>query len=723
MAMVFGDHFEADLMKGAADAHVVVIARCCNNILRSVPRNPALVTIAVEEVANLDQPVLGSVGADELNAAIAAASELLEEHQGKPMKQKPGRRVRRPREPIRASHAASRELADKLLAFLQSIEETPGVFGDIERNLPYMQTLFGFAADECELLLLSMACGISSQIDGFLDRCLARTKSLEQVVIGCLGLKDGRAREILASGGELGRSGVVKFDRGHRWFATAVEHHVVLRNALTGFHDSADELRMALVGSPLRSSFGLDDFPHVQSEVERLARLLGAAREGRVAGVNILLHGKVGVGKTTFAKVVAQGLSLYAVGESDEDGKEPERDQRMQALLVAQQVLKGQGDAVCLVDEAEDVLVPFRRGKIFVNRLLETNPVPVIYIVNDASSLSDAVKRRMTYVFELHAPPVNVRANMVRRVLQDRGISANEGEICRIAGFGNVPPAIISNAAHAAALSGGGVDTIIDGVKGVTKALDGSYNEASSTPEKYDPRFSCADIDLSHLADRLVSAPRQDWSLLLLGKPGTGKSATARYIAERLGMPVLQVGGPQVMRPHVGETEMALAQYFARAKAERSFLIFDEIDSLAFNRSNSSRSWEISHTNTLLELLQEHDLPMACCTNAEASNDRLDPALLRRFTFKINYTYLSRNIARALFAHVFAVEAPAALDQLTALAPGDFAVVAKKAAILGVSDPQELYAMLAGECTIKGEKSHDVGFRLVEPVKTTKLAA
>lgn len=723
MVMVFGDHFEADLMKGAADAHVVLLARCCYNILRTVPRSPVLVTVAVEEVANLDAPVVGSAGAEELGVAIAGANELLEDHQAKHAKSKAGTRGRRRREPIRASQTASNELAAKLRAFLECVEETPGVFGDIERNMPHMESLFGFAPDECGLLLLSMACGISSQVDSFLDKCLSRTKSLEQVVGACLGLRDSRAREILAATGSLGRSGVVKFDRGHRWFSSAVEHHVILRNALTGFHDTPDELRTALVGSPVSAAFDLDDFPHVRETAERLSRLLEAARKSAVSGVNILLHGRVGVGKTTIAKVIARDLALYSVGESDEDGKEPERDQRVHALLVAQQVLKGQADSAILIDEAEDVLVPYRRGKIFINRLLENNPVPVIYIVNSVSELSDAVKRRMTFILELHSPPAKVREKMVRRVLQDRGVAANDSDVCRIAGFGNVPPGIISNAAQAAVLSGGGIDTIMAGVKGVTNALDGSYREAAPTPDRYDPRFSCANADLPILVERLVSAPRQDWSLLLLGKPGTGKSATARYIAERLGMPVLQVGGPQVMRPHVGETEMALAGYFAQAKAERSFLIFDEIDSLAFNRGNSTRSWEVSHTNTLLELLQDHDLPMACCTNAEASNDRLDPAILRRFTFKITYEYLSREVARNLFRHVFGTDAPRELDQLTVLAPGDFAVVAKKAAILGIHDSLELYAMLEAECAIKGEQRRDIGFHIAEPTKTCRLVA
>lgn len=719
MATAFEENSATDLNKGSADAHVVVLGRCCRNIFRAVPANAVLLAVAIEELAMLDLPVPGSVGANELAEAIGAASELVRENKARHAAGS-GRRL----QPVRPSAAALAGLADLLDAFCSCVTELPGVFGDIERNMAHMQTLFGLAAEECAVLTLSMACGIASQVDSFLDKCLARTKSLEQVVGACLGLPDGTVRKVLAPNGQLGRSGIVKFDRGHRWFANAIEHHVSLRAPLTGFHHSVDELRTALVGSPVTTNFSLEDFPHARHDADMLTRLLGRARADAVTGINILLYGPVGVGKTTIAKTIAKDLFLYAIGESDSDGKEPERDQRMHALLVAQQVLKGQAGAICLVDEAEDILVPFRRGKIFVNRLLETNPVPVVYVVNDASDLSDAVKRRMTYVLELRAPPLKARQSMVRRVLEDRGLVANDADISRIAALGNIAPAIISNAAHAALLSGGGIETLLDGVKGVTQALDGPWPASSPTPEKYHPRFSCADVDLVHLAGQLVASPRQDWSLLLLGKPGTGKSATARYIAERLEMPVLQIGGQQVMRPHVGETEIALAGYFAQARAERSFLIFDEIDSFAFNRNNAARSWEVSHTNTLLELLQDHDLPMACCTNADISHGRLDPALLRRFTFKIAYGYLTPQVARELFEHMFAMPAPMALDHLDVLTPGDFSVVASKAAILGLGDnAQALCAMLAEECAVKGERSRNIGFAMPGPEQTCRLVA
>lgn len=727
MAMTFGEHFSFDHEqdKAAPDAHVVVLARCMGNILRWPGSPTSLVSAVIEDLGGLDAPLPGTVGADELLDAINRAGELKERHGSGPRPAGSGR-ARRRREPIRPAADDVDAIASSLDRFCACIPETPGAFGTIEHNMTHMQVLFALAADECALLALSMACGLSVNIDGFLDKCMARTKSLETVVAGCLGLSDERAREIVSSGGQLARSGVVRFDRGHRWFANAVAHEVSFRAALTGFHETADQLRTALVGSPVAPEFTLADFPHVQDQAALFARLLAKAKADKVAGVNLLFCGPVGVGKTTIAAAMAaaEGLSLYAVGESDEEGKEPERDQRLNALRIAQQVLQGQAGALCMVDEAADVLVPFRKGSIYVHRMLETNPCPTIYILNDVGQLSDAVKRRFTAVLNLQSPPIAVRETIVRRVLMDHGLAANDCEVRQIAGLGNVSPGIISNAAHAAALSGGGVDVVVERIGAVTRLLDDPPREPSPAPAQFDPRFCCADIDLVRLGERLVAAPRSDWSLLFLGPPGTGKSATARHIAERIGMPVLQIGGAQVLKPHVGETEMALAGYFAQARAERAFLIFDEVDSLIPNRSNSSRTWEVSLTNTLLELLQDHPLPVACATNARAAHDRLDPAILRRMTFKIDFGFLAPRVARGLFEHLFAMPAPAGLDRLGSLTPGDFAVVAKKAAILGLEgDADELCTMLAAECALKGEQRRDIGFHMPEPNRACKLAA
>ena len=87
----------------------------------------------------------------------------------------------------------------------------------------------------------------------------------------------------------------------------------------------------------------------------------GALASG-APGVNILLHGPPGTGKTEFCKVLAGRLdvSLYSVGESDDKGEEPVRGERLQELRLAQRLLAGHGGSLLLFDEMEDLLVdPF----------------------------------------------------------------------------------------------------------------------------------------------------------------------------------------------------------------------------------------------------------------------------------------------------------------------------------------------------------------------------
>ena len=49
-------------------------------------------------------------------------------------------------------------------------------------------------------------------------------------------------------------------------------------------------------------------------------------------------------------------MTLYVVGESDEEGDEPTRRERLQELRLAQRLLSGSARSVLLFDEMEDLL-------------------------------------------------------------------------------------------------------------------------------------------------------------------------------------------------------------------------------------------------------------------------------------------------------------------------------------------------------------------------------
>ena len=50
------------------------------------------------------------------------------------------------------------------------------------------------------------------------------------------------------------------------------------------------------------------------------------------------------------------GVTLFSVGESDEDGREPSRRERLQELRLAQRLLSRDRRALILFDEMEDLL-------------------------------------------------------------------------------------------------------------------------------------------------------------------------------------------------------------------------------------------------------------------------------------------------------------------------------------------------------------------------------
>ena len=211
------------------------------------------------------------------------------------------------------------------------------------------------------------------------------------------------------------------------------------------------------------------------------------------------------------------------------------------------------------------------------------------------------------------------------------------------------------------------------------------------------------------LADRLASRGERRFSLCLQGPPGTGKSAFVRYLADRLGLEVVQKRASDLMSPYVGKTEQLIAAAFAEARDSGAFLVFDEADSLLSDRRFAQRSWEVSKVNEMLTWMESHPAPFACTTNFGV---HLDPATLRRFVFKVTLDYLAPEQARAAFRGYFGLEPPAGVAALAALTPGDFAVVRRKAEVLGcLEEPEALAAMLRAECDAKPDSPRAIGFR------------
>jgi transitional endoplasmic reticulum ATPase len=467
------------------------------------------------------------------------------------------------------------------------------------------------------------------------------------------------------------------------------------------------------------------DFDHLGRSRDVALRLLKGALKAQAKGVVVLLHGPPGTGKTAFAQTLINqaGAKGWMVGESDHDGDEADRDARLSSLLLASALSRESKNSVLILDEADDVFNDGAGGliamfapskardgsKIFMNKALEDLSCPTILIVNEPGNLGEAILRRMSLSIEIKTPNVELSTRIAARVLARQKLKVAPETLRSLAENGT-PPAVMALAARAAKLSGGGAGDLTHAARSVTRTLDIKQKPASSdlAGMGFDPAFANADCDLTALADAAVACGNRALSFCLYGIPGTGKSAFARWIAERMGMEVIEKRASDLLSKWVGESEQNIAHAFEEAADREAFLIFDEADSLLADRAGANKSWERSQVNEMLTWMERHPMPFACTTNLMKG---LDPAALRRFLFKAEFKAMLPDQARALFLSTFEVEAPPGLSRLEMLTPGDFAVVARKARVLGERNPQLLLFALQGEIALKpGAGKARIGF-------------
>ena len=119
------------------------------------------------------------------------------------------------------------------------------------------------------------------------------------------------------------------------------------------------------------------------------------------------------------------------------------------------------------------------------------------------------------------------------------------------------------------------------------------------------------------------------------------------------------------------------------------------------------RSWEVTQVNELLHCMENFNGVMIGATNFSTN---LDSAILRRFTFKLEFDYLDERGKKIFFERMFGTTlAPEEYHELTKiqmLAPGDFRTVRQSFSYLGgeVSN-RDYIAALARESDAKSANS------------------
>ena len=468
-----------------------------------------------------------------------------------------------------------------------------------------------------------------------------------------------------------------------------------------------EELLNAIAEPCPTAEWTLGDFPHLERDSLRLTTVLRNAARTRAVGINALLYGPPGTGKTQFAYAVARaaGLTPYQVKTADDEGDGLTRSGRLGAYQLAQRLLRGRTDCVIVFDEVEDVFASSdnailalfggtpRAGneKGWMNRTLEDNAVPAIWITNDADSMDRAFLRRFLLPVAFTNPPRRVRRQMVERHLGDGRIPENvlddlaADSLLVPAQFGaarrllelqpDLPPQVVARESVSASRR------LMTGV--------GSPNRRNSATA-FDAAFLNVGggIGPKPLVEAL--ARRGRGTLCFFGPPGTGKTEFAHILADALDRELIVRATSDLVSPYVGRTEQNIAHLFAEIDVERSVLLIDEVDSLLRDRRQAKHSWEATQVNELLLRMEQFQGIFIAATNLL---EQIDTAALRRFDFKLQFKPLRPGQRVALFAREVLGDIGSAdalappvrrkLESLDGLTPGDFANVVKQRELLG----------------------------------------
>ena len=626
----------------------------------------------------------------------------------------------------------------------------------VEKNIDALSNLLQLNKAERALLLYGTLARYQRDLRSILVEFKVNNAPEAYAAIATIaGVTAAEVGEALRAGGRLERIGLVEnliSEHSITDLADLMKVSEKLPPVLMREYRDRAELMAVFTRPAARSELKSSDFEFVGDDVQVLVHLLRKAQATKAQGVNVLLYGPPGTGKTELAKVVAAeaGLDLFEVEYADRDGNSLSGRDRYRSMQIAQVFLKGSQEAALLFDEVEDVFPPISvdaaglmaraeqqalaaavghsvNGKAWVNQILESNPVPTIWVTNRIEQIDPAFRRRFAYHLELKSPPPGAREQLVRKSLD--GVVVSDDFVAKLTERKGLTPAQIRTAvrfadlAHVGDAPGGEAFEAL--IERQLKNSDAALGRKEGSAQKGRRQVTTYDLDMLNVESRfeiprIVEAltARGHGALCFYGAPGTGKTALGEYIAQQMGKPLIVKQASDLVSKYVGETEQNMAAMFEEATQEKAVLLLDEADSFLLDRRGAQRSYEVTEVNEMLQQMERHDGIFICTTNLL---DRIDQAALRRFTFKIKFKPLTTEQRERMFitealngnADLLSADARHKLSKLEQLCPGDFAAVKRQTDILATEfSAEEFLEQLEAEHRIKPEvrEQRSMGF-------------